>query len=93
MIEIPEHAEDASTYCIKAVDGVFLVLDSAGDRVSTCAPTEEAAREEIAACEKEDMLWRDAKALVEAAVEKMMQTRSLDRETACYWIRSVAELI
>ena len=94
MKRIPEHAEEVElmAYRIKAVDGLFLVLDSAGERVSTC-PTEQAAREEIASCERDDMLWRDAENLVEAAVEKMMQTHGLDRETACYWISSVAELI
>jgi hypothetical protein len=79
-----------SKYSIKAVDGYFLVLNAAGERVSTCS-TEEAARQEIVECEKDDILWQDAKALVETAVEKMMEMHGLDRETAEYWIASAAE--
>jgi hypothetical protein len=91
MKQIPEHAdEQVMAYRINAVDGQFLVVDSAGERVSTCS-TEDAARAEIADCERDDTLWRDAKALVETAVESMMQKHGLDRETAEYWIASAAE--
>lgn len=79
-------------YSIKAVDGVFLVVDNNGERVSTC-PTEDAARLEIADCERNDMLWRDATAFVQAAVESMMKAHGLDCEEATRWITDAAELI
>jgi hypothetical protein len=46
---------ELSKYSIKTVDGYFVVIDSAAERVSTCG-TEEAAPEEIAECEMDDML-------------------------------------
>jgi hypothetical protein len=81
-----------SKYSIKAMDGYFLVLDCMGERVTTC-PTEEAARQEIAECEIDDMLWHEAKSLVEAAAESMMQKHKLDRKTAEYWIGDAAEMV
>lgn len=65
-------------YSIRAVDGHFLVVDGVGERVSTC-PTEEAARQEITDCERENMLFQDAKGFVQAAIETMMQKHGLDR--------------
>ncbi len=79
-------------YSIRAVDGHFLVVDGTGERLSTC-PTEESARQEIADCEREDMLFQDAKAFILAAIESMMQKHGLDREEATHWITDAAELI
>lgn len=79
-------------YHIKPVEGVFLVVDAAGERISTC-PTEEAARQEIADCERDDMLFYDARAFVEAAVENMMKKHGLDRQAAKRWVTDAAEVV
>jgi hypothetical protein len=55
-------------------------------------PTEEAAKEDIERCQREDAMYETAKQLVDIAIEAHAQKFGIDRETAEYWVCSAAEL-
>jgi hypothetical protein len=77
-------------YRIEPAGPSFIVIDDAGERVGTY-PTEDAARQAIERCEKEDRMYETAKQLVDTAIKAHMQMFGIDRETARYWICSASE--
>jgi hypothetical protein len=69
-------------YSIEPVGVQFAVVDPWGEQVGTY-PTEEAAKQDIERCKKDDAML-----LVDNAVEAHMEKFGIDRETASYWINS-----
>ena len=65
----------------------FRVLDPRNEYLVEVFPTEEAAKNGIAECMKEDAQWETAKLLVDIATKEMMQRHDLDREIASRLIR------
>jgi hypothetical protein len=53
--------------------------------------TEQAAKQEIERCKKNDEMWETAKLLVDVAVKVHMERFGVDCDTAQYWIQSAAE--
>ena len=74
-------------YRIKSDGPEFTVIDPWGERVDVYS-TEDAARQDIERCKKEDAMWETAKLLVDAAIKAHMQIHDVDRETSSYWINS-----
>ena len=74
-------------YRIEPVGSAFIVIDDLGEPVGRY-PTEDAARQEIERCKKEEAMWGTAKLLVDVAIKAHMQIHDVDRETAAYWINS-----
>jgi hypothetical protein len=74
-------------YRIEPVGSAFIVIDDLGEPVGRY-PTEDAARQGIERCKKEDAMWETAKLLVDAAIKAHMQIHDVDRETSAYWINS-----
>jgi len=68
----------------------FIVIDPWNEQVGTY-PTEEAAKQDIERCKRQDRMWETAKTLVNVALKTHMEMHQVDRETASYWIRSAAE--
>ncbi len=79
-------------YRIIEAQGQFTVMDSNEEQVGVY-DSKDAAQAEIERCRKEDAVYARAKALVEDAVTTLMREYDLDREMACYWIGSAAELV
>ncbi len=73
-------------YKIETVGGQFIVVDP-WDEIVDRYPTEDAARQDIERCKKEDAMYETAKLLVDIAVKAHMQMHGVDRETAERWIR------
>jgi hypothetical protein len=73
---------------IDVIGDQFTVIDPWGEQLVETYPTEEAARQDIERCQKEDAMWETAKLLVDAAIKAHMQIHDVDRETAAYWINS-----
>jgi len=72
----------STDYRIEPVGHQFIVLDPWGEQLVNTYPTEEAARQDIERCKKEDAMWETAKLLVDNAVRAFMQLHGVDRETA-----------
>jgi hypothetical protein len=70
----------------------FTVIDPWQEHVNTYPP-EEAAKQDIKRCMKEDAMYETAKLLVDTAIKTHMQMFDVDREKARYWIRSASEVI
>jgi hypothetical protein len=70
----------------------FIVIDPDGEIVDTF-PTEDTAKQDIERCKKNDEMWETAKVLVDVAIKVHMERFGVDRETARYWIQSVAEVL
>ena len=66
----------------------ILVHESWGERLVDVFSTEEAAKEEVERCKREDAMFETAEQLVHIAIETHMQKFGIDRETAQYWIHS-----
>ena len=77
-------------YRIEPVGSLFIVVDPWGEIVNRCS-TEEAAKQDIERCEREDAMYGHAKVLVDISIKALMKTHGVDRETARYWIQSAAE--
>jgi hypothetical protein len=75
-------------YCIKPAGGALMVVDPWGERLVDDFPTEEAAKEDIKRCQREDAMYETAEQLVHIAIEMHAQKFGIDRETAEYWICS-----
>jgi hypothetical protein len=75
-------------YRIESSGNQFTVVDPWGEQLVDTYPTEDAARQDIERCKKEDAMWETAKLLVDAAIKAHMQLHDVDRETASYWINS-----
>ena len=54
--------------------------------------TEDAARQDIERCEREDAMWETAKMMVDTAVKAHMKMHCVDRAVSRYWISSAAEV-
>jgi hypothetical protein len=64
------------------------VIDPWGERLVDVFLTEDAARQDIERCKKEDAMYETAKQLVDTAVKAHMEMFGVDRETASCWINS-----
>jgi hypothetical protein len=69
----------------------FTVVDPWGEQLVDVFPTEEAAKQDIERCKKEDAMYETAQLLVDISVKTLMQMHGVDRQTALYWIRSATE--
>jgi hypothetical protein len=78
----------STEYRIEPIDNAFIVIDPWGEQLVHAYPTEDAARQDIERCKKEEAMWETAKLLVDAAIKAHMQMHDLDRKTAAYWINS-----
>jgi hypothetical protein len=68
----------------------FVVIDPWGEQVNTYS--EEAAKQDIERCKKEDLMYEGAKMLVDTAIKGRMERFGVDRKTASYWIHSASEV-
>ncbi len=75
-------------YRMEPAGDAFIVIDPWGERLVDVFPTEEAAKEEIERCKREDALFETASLLVEISEEVLMQKFGVDRKTAQYWVSS-----
>jgi hypothetical protein len=75
-------------YRIEVNENQFTVIDPWGERLVDVFPTEDAAKQDIERCKKDDAMWEAAKLLVDKAIRTHMETFGVDRETASYWINS-----
>jgi len=80
-------------YRIEPAGPAFIVIDPWGEQLVNTYPTEDAARQDIERCKREDAMYETAKQLVDTAVKAHMQMFGVDRETASYWIHSAAEVV
>jgi hypothetical protein len=80
-------------YRIEPAGNQFTVIDPWGEQLVNAYPTEDAAKQDIERCKREDRMYETAKQLVDTAVKAHMQVFGVDRETARYWIRSAAEVV
>ena len=78
-------------YRIEPAGPAFIVIDPWGEQLVNTYPTEDAARQDIERCKKEDAMYETAKQLVDFAIKAHMQVFGVDRETARYWVCSAAE--
>lgn len=59
-----------------------------GEQLVDLFPTEEAEKQDIECCKREDAMYETARQLVEISEEVLMQKFGVDRKTAQYWVRS-----
>src|SRR4030095_6881733 len=76
----------SNEYRVEAAGGAFIVIDPWGERLVDVFPTEDAARQDIERCKKEDAMYETAKQLVDTAVKAHMEMFGVDRETVSYWV-------
>jgi hypothetical protein len=79
-------------YRIESVGSAFIVIDDLGEPVGRY-PTEDAARQDIERCKREDRMYETAKQLVDTAIKAHMQMFGVDRETASYWVNSAMDVV
>ncbi len=82
----------STKYRVETAGSQFIVNDPWGEQVGTYL-TEEAAKQDIERCKKEDAMYETAKQLVDTTVKAHMQMFRVGRETASYWIRSASETV
>ena len=80
----------STEYSMKPAGTKFVVIDPWGEQVNAY-PTEEAARQDIERCRKEDAMYEGAKMLVDIAIKTHMERFGVGRETAPYWTSSAVE--
>lgn len=80
----------ADKYRIAQDGSDFVVNYKAGGTVGVYE-TEQAAKEGIEVCERDDFMLQTAKSLVKAAVEAHMWLHNIDRQVAHSWIRDAAD--
>jgi hypothetical protein len=78
-------------YRIEPVGSLFIVVDPWGEIVNRCS-TEEAARQDIERCEREDAMWETAKLMVDTAVKAHMRMHGVDRETSRRLLQDAVEV-
>jgi hypothetical protein len=78
----------STEYRIEPAGNQFTVIDPWGEQLVKAHPTEDAARQDIERCKKEEAMWDTAKLLVDAAIKAHMQIHDVDRVTAAYWVNS-----
>lgn len=81
----------ATNYRIESAGTQFIVIDGLGEQVGTY-PTEDAAKQDIARCEREDAMYETAKQLVDFAIKAHMQIFGVDRAVSRYWIGSAMDV-
>jgi hypothetical protein len=59
----------STEYRIQPCENGFLVIDPWGEQLVHTYPTEDAARQDIERCKKEEAMWETAKLLVDAAIK------------------------
>jgi hypothetical protein len=74
----------SNEYRIEPAGNGFIVFE----RLVDVFPTEDAAKQDIERCKRDDALYETAKQLVDIAIDAHVQKFGIDRETATYWIRS-----
>ena len=79
----------STEYHIEIVGSRFIVIDPDGEIVNTFH-TEDAAKQDLERCKKNDEMWETAKLLVDIAIKTHMEVFGVDRETSRYWISSAA---
>jgi hypothetical protein len=78
----------STEYRMQPCENGFLVIDPWGEQLVNTYSTEDAARQDIERCKKEEAMWETAKLLVDTAIKAHMQIHDVGRETASYWINS-----
>ena len=68
----------------------FIVNYNAGGTVGVFKTRQE-AKQNIVDCEREDLVLKTARRLVNKAVGTLMRIYRLDRRAACGWIREAAD--
>jgi hypothetical protein len=82
----------SNEYRVESAGSEFNVIDPWGVQVGRYA-TEEAAKQDIERCKREDAMYETAKQLIDAAMTAHAEMFGISRETASYWIRSAAETV
>jgi len=83
----------SNEYRIEPAGIAFRVIDPWGEQLVDLFPTEEAAKQDIERCKKEDAMYETAKQLVHIAIETHMQKFGVDRETARHWVCSAIDVV
>jgi hypothetical protein len=78
----------STEYRIQPTGNHFTIIDPWGEHLVNVFPTEDAAKQEIERCKRNDEMWEAAKLMVEAAIKTHMELFGVDRETSRYWISS-----
>jgi hypothetical protein len=78
----------SNEYRIEPAGNAFIVVDPWGEQLVDLFSTEEAAKQDIERCKKEDAMYETAEQLVGIAIKAHMLKFGVDRETASYWIHS-----
>jgi len=86
-VKIREHNMDK--YRIKHKGSRFAVTFDAGETVGVYGTAKE-ARQTINDCEQDDLIFRTARTLVKKAVDGLMRTYNIDRQTAQEWIKDAS---
>jgi hypothetical protein len=81
----------SNDYRIVPAGTQFTVVDPWGEQLVGTYATEDAAKEDIERCKREDAMYETAKQLVDFAVKAHMEVFGVDRETARYWVNSAME--
>src|ERR1700758_3883909 len=76
----------ADEYRMKIHGSEFIVNHNAGGTVGVYK-TEREARQGIEDCRRDDLMLKNARALVKKAVNALMRAQHINRETAHDWIR------
>jgi hypothetical protein len=71
-------------YRIERAGNAFIVIDPWGERLVDVFPTEDAAKQDIERCKREDAMYETANQLVDIAIEAHIQKFGVDRKTAQY---------
>jgi hypothetical protein len=80
-------------YCIEPAGPAFIVIDPWGEQLVDTYPTEEASKQDIERCKREDAMYETAKQLVDTAIKAHMKMHGVDRVTARYWICSASDVV
>jgi hypothetical protein len=80
----------SNEYRIEPSGAAFIVMDPWGEQLVNTYPTEDAAKQDIERCKREDAMYETAKQLVDTAIKAHLERFGVDRETASYWIRSAS---
>ncbi len=80
----------ADKYRMTSHSAGFIVNYNAGGTVGVFKTRQE-AKQNIVDCEREDLVLKTARRLVNKAVGTLMRIYRLDRRAACGWIREAAD--
>ena len=79
----------ADTYRMTPHGSEFILNHNAGGTVGVYK-TKMEARQEMKDCQRDDLMLKAARSLVEKAVNVLMRTHHIDRRAAHGWIREAA---